>query len=265
MSNKLIRTIALASAFILTSLNINATILTLTGQTYVGNNLTEITDSSAPAGDGAWSASTLGNADSYSDYWLYFDDDTSTTEYTLGNLLSVSFETKKPLAGEQNDFFLQIYTTADGIEDGAGWFGQRVTFDPRYAANLNAPANTWNRWSTSGAENVLAIYDSAGGFFGGSSGPTLAQLLDPSFQDDGIYSKSNVDYASEQVRGIRIATGTAWASGFEGSIDNIALDFGNDGLLNFDLEATQVSAPTTFGLLGIFIAFMAFSRRFSVK
>ncbi|WP_032097155.1 MULTISPECIES: hypothetical protein [unclassified Alteromonas] len=265
MSKKLIGSIALASSCFLTSLGSNATILTLDGQTNAGNNLTEITDPSAPAGNGAWSASTLGDAGSFSDYWLYFDDDTSSTEYTLGNLLSVSFDTKKPLAGEQNDFFLQIYTTTDGIADGARWYGQRVTFDPRYAANLNAPADTWNSWSTSGTENVLAIYDSAGGFFGGYSGPTLAQLLDPSYQDDGNYSNSIVDYASEQVRGIRIATGTGWASSFEGAIDNISLDFGNDGTLNFDLEATQVSAPANLGLFGLFAAFIACSRRFLVK
>ncbi|WP_218311651.1 PEP-CTERM sorting domain-containing protein [Alteromonas antoniana] len=216
----------------------------------LGTGITGTTDPSAPVGDGAWSADTFGGAAPYSEYYFYFDFDTSTAEYFLGNLESVSFKTKKPTSGEQNDFFVQIYTTQDGISDGS-WFGQRVTFDPRYAANINAPGNTWNTWSTNGTENILAVYDSANGFFGGYSGPTLAQLLDPAYTDDNVYSSSDVDYASEQILGIKIGTGSGWASSFEGSIDDVVFDFGNQGLLAFDLEPAEVSAPATLGLFGL--------------
>lgn len=234
------------------SLASQATVLTYDG---LGTGLAGSVDSSAPLGNGAWTADTFGGTAPYSQYYFYFDFDTSTAEYLLGDLQSVSFKTNKPTSGEQNDFFVQIYTTQDGVEDGS-WFGQRITFDPRYAANLNAPAGTWNTWSTSGPENVLAIYDSANNFFGGYNGPTLAELLDPAYQDDDLYSFSNVDYASEQILGIKIGTGSAWASSFEGSIDDVVFDFGNRGQLAFDLEPAEVSAPATAGMMALSLLYL---------
>ncbi len=216
-------------------------------------------DSSAPVGNGAWSATTFGGpAGAKSFQWLYWNDNGS--EFTIGDLISLSFETQKPVDSPNNDFYISIYTVADGVSDGSSWYGQRLQFDPLYASSINGPADVWNTWATNGTVNTLSVYDH--GIAGGYSAPSLSQLLDDNYNDDDLYSFSNVNYNNEKVRGISISTGSAWGNTFEGSIDNININFGNAGALNFDLEPASVPEPSSFAILLVGIAGL-FSRRFS--
>ncbi|MBC3765163.1 PEP-CTERM sorting domain-containing protein [Neptunicella marina] len=230
----------------------NADLITLTDpETGQGLEAGQTTPA-APLGNSAWSATTFGNAGAYSEYYLYWDTDPSTTEYYLGDLISLSFDTLKNSG--VNDFFIQIYTTVDGNHDGSGWYGQRLTFDPLYANNINAPANNWNTWSTLAGTNQLNVYDHQN--YGGYAAPTLAQLLDGSYVDDPFYTFDDIDYSREAIRGITIKTGSAWGTTFSGSIDNVNFDFGNKGQLQFDLEANSVPEPAmlvlfSLGLIGL--------------
>ncbi len=217
----------------------------------------EQTTPAAPLGEGAWSSTTMTGDDTYSLQYLYWDTDTTTTEYYLGDLLSLSYQTLK--ASGENDFFIQIYTTIDLNNDGAGWYGQRLTFDPLYANNKNAPNDIWNTWSTSGSENQLTVYDHQN--FGGYDAPTLAELLDDTYTDNELYTFGNVDYAAEAILAISIKTGSGWAKNFAGSIDNVVLDFGEKGLMQFDLEPASVPEPSTFAVFALAFAGLV-ARRF---
>lgn len=221
-----------------------------------GRGFTSSAMADAPLGNGAWSANTFGEPESYSQQYILWESSAADADYRLGDLMSLSFETLKP-SGD-NDFFIQIYTFKDGTNDGASWYGQRITFDPLYAKNKNAPADTWNTWSTAEGENQLAIYDHQN--YGGYEAPTFAELMDENYSDDEYYTFPGVNYASEIIKGIVVKTGSGWANTFEGSIDNINLEFTGNRSLQIDLEPASVPAPSTFVLFVLALGGLAARR-----
>ncbi len=255
MKNKIFKSLTVCSVLLASHLSL-ATVIT-DDVLDPSSGLIGTFDPTAPVGDGAWTANTFGNPGSKSFQWLYWND--TGSEFTLGDLLSLSFDTNKPVESPNNDFYISIYTIADGTNDGASWYGQRLAFDPFYASSVNGPANQWNTWSTSGSENMLSVYDH--GIDGGYSAPSLTDLLDGTYTDDDIYSFANVNYNSEKIRGISISTGSAWGNTYQGSIDNVNLDFGNAGSLSFDLEPTSVPEPSTLAIFALAMIGFA-SRRF---
>jgi hypothetical protein len=245
MRNKffgLLTSLALAAAF-----SANATVITAE-QLEPTSQLAGIIDPSAPVGNGAWTSTTSGISGSKSFQWLYFNNDGGQI-YSLGDLVSLSFATNNVAAAPTNEFYISVYTTPDQLNDGAGWYGQRLNFDPLYSKSINAPANQWNVWSTLPGANQLVVYDHIN--FGGYAAPTLQELLDPNYLDNGFYTFGDVDYISETILGIAISTGSAWADGAQSSIDDVRFDFGNSGSLLFDLEPTDVPEPSMLAILAL--------------
>jgi hypothetical protein len=107
-----------------------------------------------------------------------------------------------------------------------------------YSNGLNAPANTWNQWSTGGAVNQLVWYDAPRTFQGFSGGPTLANLQAGPVNWANYPSGSTgiVDYSHESVKYIKLATGSSWA-GFTGYLDAINITLNNGHSLTLDLES----------------------------
>lgn len=209
-------------------------------------------------GDSSWQATSFGTPDAKSFGWLNFDPASSIM---LGDISAVRFDTNKPIShnSSENDFYLSLYTQADGSNDGAGWYGNRLNLDPFYAINIDSTADSWTTWSTDGGINQLRVYDypAAGSY----TAPTWDELLDPSYSDDGVNSLAEVDYASEKLLGIAFSTGSAWGDSFMGALDNIVIEFSNGDSWVFDLEASSVPEPASVLLLGAGMLLLRLGRR----
>jgi len=158
-------------------------------------------------------------------------------DITVGDIVSVSYATKKltvPEGSADVDFGFYIYTEVDEDAD-SSWYGKRLTAEPYFAKDYDAPADQWNVWTTAGEKNVLTFYDTNnnGGLHGTYTDPTLAELL------AGPYTWPNgktVDYSSEKVMAFKFGTGSAWSAGFDGLLDSITIET-TTKKVTIDLEA----------------------------
>lgn len=217
---------------------VNAAVITVTEDNLVGA-MTGVIDADAPLGKGALQTNGGGFVEEYL-YW----NPLGPVDYLLGDLQSVSFSTK---SDEINKFFFQIYTLQDGINDGS-WYGQRITFDTANVFNKDEQLGAWNTWSTSASENQLMASDTVNNNFSPSN-LTLTDFLNTTVEGGQTL------YAEESIFAFKIGTSTS-SPGFIGAIDNLILDFGNKGTLQYDFEPTSVPEPETImmltlGLLGI--------------
>lgn len=168
-------------------------------------------------------------------------------QFTIADIKEIRFSTNKSTPQNSVDWYLTLYTVADGVNDDA-WYGRRLIWENLYANALNAPASQWNDFTTDGnaSSNILTAYDSnrsgvPTGFFGA---PTLADLqagpLDWS-QFFGSATNVPVDYSQEVVRFLYISTGNPWSTTFDGLLDAISIELNNGDKLEIDLEQ---DAPT---------------------
>ena len=174
-------------------------------------------------------------------------------DVTVDDLTHVSYHTKKDeetSGSEPHNVYLQLYTEPDGVDDRASWYGYRITAEPYYSRNLDAPADEWIEWSTEGGDNQLTFFDDSYvgfGFYGGQ--PTLGELqagpIDWSARRSGAPS-TNVDYGQEVIKYITFQTGSGYPASFEAFLDTIEVGIstgagmGNDGngqTARVDLEA----------------------------
>jgi predicted ribosomally synthesized peptide with SipW-like signal peptide len=163
--------------------------------------------------------------------------------FTIGDVASVEYHTRKPGAASDPDFYLTVYTEPFAGGD-ASWYGYRLTAEPSYARDPNAPAGQWNRWSTDSGPNQLTFYDSnrQGIGFGYTDGtiPTLADLqagpIDWSAYRSAAAATS-IDYGSQPVKTMSVSTGSGWAAGFDGYLDEIAVRLTDGSEVVFDLRA----------------------------
>lgn len=210
------------------------------------------TTSQAMIGSGAWQA----NGISASQYYLYYNGSTATQhglgQLKVSDLASLNFSTFG-VAGTDPNWFLQIYTTPyTGGE--ASWYGNRLNMEPYLANNLGStPANQWNTWSTASGPNQLTVNDTGGmsGNYGYYGQPTLADIQNgainwSTLNSPGAVDKS-IDYSQMDILGIVLSTGSGWAKGFNGLVDNVQIDAGAKGSVTYDLEgAAVVPEPSTY-------------------
>jgi uncharacterized repeat protein (TIGR01451 family) len=139
------------------------------------------------------------------------------------------------------DFFLVIYTTPDGNDDTASWYGYRLNAEPYFSKNLNAPADTWNIWTTDETTNQLTFFDTAKtGTYGFYGQPTLQDLQNGPINwsnYNSSYTNQSIDYGNEMVKYISIQTGSGWSSNFTGYLDAITISLKNGTTVTIDLEA----------------------------
>ncbi len=196
-------------------------------------------------GSGAWRAtpSEDTNSDGFDKFELYVGPEAPYMEMlaglTVADIASVSYATHKGQGQGSPDFYLVIYTKADGNDD-QSWFGYRLLGEPLYSPTPDAPANQWNTWSTGAGTNQLAFNDShKSGNLGFYGGPTLAEIQAGPIDWSAYYGAapaSAIDYGAEEIHFLAIHTGAPWESTFNGAIDDIRIELTNGSRLTVDLE-----------------------------
>jgi spore coat-associated protein N len=184
------------------------------------------TSSDAKWGSGSWTNDSGNHGRLY--FAGQFSDFHALPEFTVGEIAEISYHTKKsqPFGTNDRDFFLHIYTTTDSVTDPDGWYGRRLTALPRYAANRNAPAGQWNKWSTSSGTNQLQFYD-----MNDTSSGDSVPLSD--IQAGNYPWTDSSDYASQTVKTLSI---TADDVAFDSKVDAVTLELTTGESLTLDLE-----------------------------
>lgn len=147
---------------------------------------------------------------------------------SIGDVASISYWTKVGNSTAQPDWYVQMYTNPyTGGE--ASWYGNRINAEPYFSANLSAPANTWDQFSSASGSNQLRFYDSnpgGVGYYGDYTDGFLSDLT------------SNATYANQSIKYFVMATGSDWASGFTGQLDGLTITLNNGDVANVNFEAT---------------------------
>lgn len=207
-----------------------------------------VDDDTAPAGFGAWAA---GQVDTSGDGLLKFELtidpfwpslSPSLVDLTVTEIAEISFHTRKTSFQDGDDYYLVLYTEPDGLDDAETWYGYRLTALPHLARALDAPSDTWNRWSTAVGPNQLVFGDEpTTGSFSGAGLPTLPELQENRSFDwsavlDGV-APTAIDYGAERVKWIAIHSLSGDAVvGFDGRVDQVRIDRTDGRSLVLDLE-----------------------------
>lgn len=158
---------------------------------------------------------------------------------TVADIDRVVFHTNKPDTQDGTDFYLVLYTEADGVNDAADWYGDRLHALPHLSNQLDAPASEWNRWSTEAGTNELTFYDTAHTQGGFPNQPSFADVLSNPFDWSAWLESADataIDYGSEQVRYLSLQTGSGASTTFNGCVDGIEIHLtdGRSGFVDLD-------------------------------
>lgn len=131
----------------------------------------------------------------------------------------ISYQTKKSGGQGDVDWTFYIYTKGP---DNSPWYGVRLNAEPYFAINPDAPANTWNTWSSREGKNQLRFFDAAAsGYYGTYNDPTLGELV---AEDTFTWPNGKeVAYRNLEVLTFRLGTGSGWSSTFFGLLDRIEI------------------------------------------
>jgi len=225
-----------------------------------GSAAIDTTTSEAMIGTGAWQA----NGTAASQYYLYANANSSTElglgQLTISELSGLSFSTFNTTAVVGN-WYLIIYTAPySGGE--ASWYGNRLILEPYLAADYSNPLNQWVTFSTASGANQLRLDDSAlsgnQGFYGQ---PTLANIQGGSITWSAYTtggSSTPINYGGQNIEGIVLSTGSGWAAGFTGLVDDVNIN-SSQGNVQFDLES--VPEPTTMTMIAGALLLLPFTLR----
>jgi hypothetical protein len=220
----------------------------------------------AKIGNGSWQANGVSKSSiGFSPADLGF-----ASSITLADIESMSFSTfKSTTGGSAPDWYLTVYTAPPAApnatnNNGSSWYGLRMTWEGLYANNFSNPANQWNTFSTDAGTNQLTMHDSNTTNFGFYGGPTLDVINGASgVVDWSTYptsgSTATFDYDESPIMAFVLETGSGWASGFDGYLDdfNVSLVGGASATVDFEV----VPEPSTYALGALAISGVVCFRR----
>jgi len=201
-------------------------------------------DSAPGFESGSWKADGVNKSELYLTPDILFG-----RSITIGDIAEISYYTKKPLthAVDPSDWYLVLYTQPYTGSPGSGWYGNRIGTEPYFSANLNAPADTWNLWTTADADNQLRWFDSSGGYFGAYTDPFFDD-----FKAQPVLNRSTSTYAAESIKYFTVVSaGTTWMDGFEGQVDGLTITLTDGPVARVNFE--PVPEPVTLAglVLGV--------------
>ncbi len=215
-------------------------------------------------GTGSIAANGVSKSELRIDINSIFNRNVFTNAIKINELASISFYTKK-IGSDSNqtvDWYLEIYTKPDLVNDDSWWFGRRLTIEPYFSVpGGTAPADQWNQYSTDeDASNRLRVFDYfATNNYGRYTDPFLSDITcgNVSWNDYGYTTGITRNYSCEEIMYMNISTGSGWAAGYNGQVDGlvITLTSGDTAVVNF-----EVPEPATLGVLALG-GLMAFRRR----
>ncbi|MGN6727790.1 MAG: PEP-CTERM sorting domain-containing protein, partial [Tepidisphaeraceae bacterium] len=185
-----------------------------------------------------------------------------STPVTIPQIQSISFFTKNSTGqtGSNVDWYITAYTNPQAYGNDSTFYHHALTFEDTYARNVNAPANTWNQFSTSAGANQLTVSDhnrgASGPVYGTATDPTLADLQSGPVNWNSFnsaYSSTPVDYSTDTIAVLDVSTASSWANGFTGQIDGVSVSWldSSNQLQTSSVNFEAVPEPTTLAMLGL--------------
>ena len=174
-------------------------------------------------------------------------------EVTIGEIKSISYQTNKDAGQTTVDWRTTIYTTpgdkiadpndtATGTGDRASWYRNRLQSFPQQSDGLNAPANTWNTWTTDDTANQMIFETNRTGF--------TANDIQWSDLTAGTVTRgaSTWDFSGEEIMMLDLTLGANTGGGTAAS----ALDGFRIELVNGDVAfVNAVPEPTGLALIAL--------------
>jgi hypothetical protein len=145
----------------------------------------------------------------------------------LEEIASFEYKTKKPTAGNKPDWYVNVYTKPIEGQSPAGWYNARLTGEPYFSANLSAPADEWNAWSTDEGTNRLRFFDQTTG--GSYTHPHWDSVL------TSASSRSpSVTHGESELMFFSLNTGNPWYKEFDGQLDYVRIVLTDDTCVTVD-------------------------------
>ena len=157
---------------------------------------------------------------------------------TVADIASIKLHSRRNDAASR-DFMMVVYTVphTTPTENDASWYARRLHASLEWADSLNAPASTWNTFSTATGTNALRFWDFRKSNIDAGEQPSnnyfsLEDMQKGAVTPTGVTGAR--DYRTEQVRYISFSSDSSAAS-FDGSIDGIEVVLKNGKGVSIDL------------------------------
>ena len=157
---------------------------------------------------------------------------------TVADIASIKARSRRNDAAS-SDFMMLVYTVphATAAENDASWYARRLHAAFAWAAAPDAPASTWNTFSTSTGSNELRFWDFRNADVAAGEQPndnyfSLANMQSGPVTPTGVTGAR--DYRTEQIRYITFSSVSSDVT-FDGSLDGIEVVLKNGKGVNIDL------------------------------
>lgn len=157
---------------------------------------------------------------------------------TVADIASIKVRSRRNDATTA-DFMMVVYTVphATASENDASWYARRLHASLGWAASPNAPASTWNTFSTTTGANELRFWDFRNADVNAGEQPndnyfSLANMQSGPVTPAGVSGAR--DYRTERVRWISFSSVSSDVT-FDGSLDGIEVVLKNGKGVSIDL------------------------------
>ena len=151
----------------------------------------------------------------------------------FSEITAVSYYTKPPTDAGDDDWFVNFYTEADGVDDNAGWYGKRFTL----VAEQSALGNGWFLNTVTGFKSTS----------GSTSGTTFS------------FSQLATNFAGEMWGAISPQTNSG-DKGSDAQIDGLRVELSGGEVGTVDFAAASVPSPS-IAMGGLILAGVTALRR----